>query len=100
SGEGWDEGIKIKYFSLFLILLTPTLSSRRGSFLLNLTALVLILQHLYDNLSDDKQEFQIRDRLSFIPTGYKCGFPAWKCMIAYRMPRRCGLFGNGSTNWG
>ncbi|MEC4746869.1 hypothetical protein, partial [Methylomicrobium sp. Wu6] len=38
-GEGWDEGIKIKYFSLFLILLTPTLSSRRGSFLLNLTAL-------------------------------------------------------------
>ncbi|MEC4746950.1 hypothetical protein, partial [Methylomicrobium sp. Wu6] len=39
SGEGWDGGIKIKYFSLFLILLTPTLSSRRGSFLLNLTAL-------------------------------------------------------------
>lgn len=27
---------------------------------------VLILQHLYDNLSDDKLEFQIRDRLSFM----------------------------------
>jgi hypothetical protein len=36
-GEGKDEGIKIKYFALVLILL-PQSSGRRGSLLLNLMA--------------------------------------------------------------
>jgi hypothetical protein len=35
-GEGQDEGIKIKYFALGLILLAPALSGRRGSLLLKL----------------------------------------------------------------
>ena len=52
---------------------------------------LLVLQQLH-NLSDDRIEYQIRDRLS-LRASWDC---RWR--TACRMPRRCGCFGNGSRS--
>jgi IS5 family transposase len=52
---------------------------------------VLILQQLH-NLSDDRIEYQIRDRLSFMR------FLGLELKIGYRMPRPYGCFVNTSRS--